>query len=73
MLLEHLSNEIKDFTSKKEKFVDNKDSYNHYEKIILENKPIRFRPKRHDKYVKNQAVKSVQYSEEPEKDKSFSW
>lgn len=73
MLQEHLSNEIKDFTSKKEKFVNNKDSHNHYEKIILTNKPIGFRPKRYDKYVKNQEVKSVQYSEEPEKNKSFSW
>lgn len=73
MLQEHLSNEIKDFTSKKEKFVNNKDSCNHYEKIILTNKPIGFGPRHHVKYVKNQAVKSVQYSEEPEKNKSFSW
>lgn len=73
MLPEHLSNEIIDFANEKENFVNNKDSNNHYEKIILTNKPIGFRPKHYDKYVKNQAVKSLQYSEEPEKNKIFSW
>ena len=75
MLPENLSNQIKDFTNKKEKFVHCKDSTHQYERILLLKKPVGFRPKHYDKYNRNrnQAIKSVQYSEEPEKDKSLSW
>ena len=75
MLPEKLSNQIKDFTNKKEKFVHCKDSTHQYERILLLKKPVGFRPKHYDKYNRNrnQAIKSVQYSEEPEKDKSLSW
>ena len=69
----HLSNEIKDFTSKKQAFADNKDSPYKNEKILLLKRPIRFKPKHYSECTINQAVKSVQYSEEPEKDKSLSW
>ena len=69
----HLSNEIKDFTSKKQAFADNKDSSYKDEKILLLKRPIRFKPKHYSECTINQAVKSVQYSEEPEKDKSLSW
>ena len=73
ILPEHLSNQIKDFTNKKEKFVHFKDSSNRYERILLLKKPTGFRPKHYDKYKRNQPIKSVQYSEEPEKDQTLSW
>ena len=72
-LLGHLSNEIKDFTSKKQAFADNKDSSCKDEKIVLLKRYIRFRPKHYSECTINQVVKSVQYSEEPGKDKSLSW
>ena len=73
ILPEHVSNQIKDFTNKKEKFVHCKDSSNRYERILLLKKPTGFRPKHYDKYKRNQPIKSVQYSEEPEKDQTLSW
>ena len=73
ILPEHLSNQIKEFTNKKEKFVHCKDSSNQYQRILLLKKPTGFRPKHYDKYKRNQPIKSVQYSEEPEKDQTLSW
>lgn len=68
----HLSNEIKDFTSKKQAFVGNKDSSYNDEQIVLLKRSIRFKPKHYSECTINQVVKSVQYSEEPGKDKSLS-
>ena len=72
-LPEHLSNEIKDFTSKKEAFADTKGLSCKDETILVLKRPIGFKPKHYSEYTINQAVKSVQYSEEPGKDKSLSW
>lgn len=61
----HLSNEIKDFTSKKQAFADNKDSSYKNEQTVLLKRSIKFKPKYYSECTINQVVKSVQYSEEP--------